>query len=95
MKIILNANYSYTINNSNQDTQVVKKEAIKTLFTEILKEKGTLIVPSEYFFPGVDISDYQHAHECIRMSIAANEDTLTKGIAVIGEVVRELYDKAK
>ncbi|WP_367104762.1 valine--pyruvate transaminase [uncultured Psychrobacter sp.] len=62
---------------------------------EILKEKGTLIVPSEYFFPGVDVSDYRHAHECIRMSIAADEDTLTKGIAVIGEVVRELYDKVK
>lgn len=62
---------------------------------ETLKEKGTLIVPSEYFFPGVDISDYKHAHECIRMSIAADEDTLTKGITVIGEVVRGIYDKAK
>jgi len=62
---------------------------------ETLKEKGTLIVPSEYFFPGVDISDYKHAHECIRMSIAADKDTLTKGIAVIGEVVRGLYDGAK
>ncbi|WP_201608495.1 valine--pyruvate transaminase [Psychrobacter okhotskensis] len=62
---------------------------------ETLKEKGTLIVPSEYFFPGVDISDYKHAHECIRMSIAADEDTLTKGIAVIGEVVRGVYDEAK
>ncbi|WP_367109345.1 valine--pyruvate transaminase [uncultured Psychrobacter sp.] len=62
---------------------------------EILKDKGTLIVPSEYFFPGIDVSDYKHAHECIRMSIAADEDTLEKGIAVIGEVVRGLYDKAK
>lgn len=62
---------------------------------ETLKEKGTLIVPSEYFFPGVDISDYQHAHECIRMSIAADEQTLTDGIRVIGEVVRELYDEAQ
>ena len=62
---------------------------------EILKEKGTLIVPSEYFFPGVDISGYKHAHECIRMSIAADEQTLRDGIAAIGEVVRELYDKAK
>ncbi|MGO3875099.1 MAG: aminotransferase class I/II-fold pyridoxal phosphate-dependent enzyme, partial [Psychrobacter celer] len=62
---------------------------------DILKEKGTLIVPSEYFFPGVDISNYKHAHECIRMSIAADEQTLTDGIRVIGEVVRGLYDGAK
>lgn len=61
---------------------------------ERLKEKGTLIVPSEYFFPGVDVSNYQHAHECIRMSIAADEQTLMDGIKVIGEVVRELYDEA-
>ncbi|MGO1376097.1 MAG: valine--pyruvate transaminase [Psychrobacter sp.] len=59
---------------------------------ERLKEKGTLIVPSQYFFPGVDVSDYQHAHECVRMSIAADEQTLTDGIKAIGEVVRELYD---
>ncbi len=60
---------------------------------EILKEKGTLIVPSKYFFPGVDVDGYQHAHECIRMSIAADEQTLIDGIKVIGEVVRGLYDK--
>lgn len=62
---------------------------------EILKEKGTLIVPSQYFFPGVDVTNYQHAHECIRMSIAADEQTLIDGIKVIGEVVRGLYDKAQ
>ena len=60
---------------------------------EILKQKGTLIVPSKYFFPGVDVDNYQHAHECIRMSIAADAQTLTAGIAAIGEVVRELYDQ--
>ena len=59
---------------------------------EILKEKGTLIVPSKYFFPGVDVDNYQHAHECIRMSIAADEQTLIDGIKVISEVVRGLYD---
>ncbi len=62
---------------------------------EILKEKGTLIVPSKYFFPGVDVDNYQHAHECIRMSIAADEQTLIDGIKMIGEVVRGLYDKAQ
>ena len=59
---------------------------------EMLKKKGTLIVPSQYFFPGVDVDNYPHAHECIRMSIAADEQTLIDGIKVIGEVIRELYD---
>ena len=59
---------------------------------ERLKEKGTLIIPSEHFFVGLDTQNYRHAHECIRMSIAQNDDTLRKGIADIGAVVRELYD---
>jgi valine--pyruvate aminotransferase len=57
-----------------------------------LKAKNTLIIPSEHFFPGIDTTAYSHAHECIRMSIAQDDATLEKGIAVIGEVVRGLYD---
>ena len=57
-----------------------------------LKQKATLIVPSEHFYPGLDTTDYPHAHQCIRMSIAASDETLEAGIKVIGEVVRELYD---
>lgn len=57
-----------------------------------LKAKDTLIIPGEHFFVGLDTAGYIHAHECIRMSIAQDEETLAKGIAVIGEVVRGLYD---
>ncbi|HHK6006133.1 TPA: valine--pyruvate transaminase, partial [Neisseria subflava] len=42
---------------------------------------------------GIDRQDYPHAHECIRMSIAQDAETLEKGIAAIGRVVRGLYDK--
>ncbi len=59
---------------------------------EILKQKGTLIIPSEHFFVGIDTKHYRHAHECIRMSIAQSDETLQKGIACIGEVVRDLYN---
>lgn len=58
---------------------------------EILKQKGTLIIPSEHFFVGIDTQNFAHAHECIRMSIAQPNETLQKGIATIGEVVRNLY----
>ena len=60
---------------------------------ERLKAKGTLIIPSEHFFVGVDTENFRHAHECIRLSIAQDDDTLRKGIATIGEVVRAVYTK--
>ena len=58
---------------------------------ERLKAKGTLIIPSEHFFVGVDTENFKHAHECIRLSIAQDDDTLRKGIATIGKVVRAVY----
>lgn len=58
---------------------------------ERLKAKGTLIIPSEHFFVGVDTENFKHAHECIRLSIAQDDETLKKGIATIGEIVREVY----
>lgn len=60
-----------------------------------LKAKGTLVIPSEHFFVGIDTADFPHAHECIRVSIAQSEQTLEKGIAAIGEAVREAYDQAR
>ena len=60
-----------------------------------LKEKGTLIIPSEHFFVGVDTDSYPHAHVCIRLSIAQDDDTLRKGIATIGEVVKQIYSPSK
>ncbi len=63
-----------------------------TVLYQILKEQGTLIIPSEHFFVGVDTTNYPHAKECIRLSIAQHDETIIKGIATIGEVVRGLYD---
>ena len=65
----------------------------QTLY-EMLKAEDTLIIPGEHFFVGIDTQDYPHARECIRMSIAQDVETLEKGIAAIGRVVRGLYDAA-
>lgn len=62
-----------------------------TKLYEMLKQQGTLIIPSEHFFVGIDTANYPHAKECIRLSIAQDEKTLTDGIATIGRVVRDLY----
>lgn len=63
-----------------------------TRLYEILKQKGTLIIPSEHFFVGLDTARYHHAHECIRLSVAQPDDILTVGIAMIAEVVRGVYE---
>lgn len=62
---------------------------------EQLKARGTLIIPSEHFFVGMDTQNFRHAHECIRMSIAQSQTTLRAGIADIGAVVREVYDQTQ
>lgn len=59
-----------------------------------LKEKGTLIIPSEHFFVGMDSTNYHHAHECIRLSIAQSDEVLQNGIQTIAEVVQDLYQQA-
>lgn len=59
---------------------------------EKLKQRGTLIIPSEHFFVGIDTANFRHAHECIRMNIAQDDATLLAGIADIAAVVRNVYD---
>ena len=64
-----------------------------TLYQQ-LKDSGTIILPGKYFFLGIDnISEYIHAHECIRMNYAQSNETLKKGIAQIGHFVRQAYGK--
>ena len=59
---------------------------------ELLKEQGTLIIPSEHFFVGIDRQNCRHAHECIRLSVAQPDDVLERGITMIGQVARQLYN---
>jgi valine--pyruvate aminotransferase len=55
-----------------------------------LKARGVIVVPGHYFFPGLD-DDWQHRHECIRVSYAADPATLAQGIDIIGQEVRRAY----
>ncbi len=62
-----------------------------TRLYEILKQKGVLIIPSEHFFVGMQTADYPHARECIRLSIAQNDQTITEGIKIIADTVKAVY----
>ena len=57
---------------------------------ERLKQRGVLIVPGHNFFIGLE-NDWQHKHECIRVSYAQDEQVITQGISIIAEEVRKAY----
>lgn len=56
-----------------------------------LKKRGVLIIPGEYFFPGID-GLWEHKYQCIRLTYSQSEDTVREGIKILGEEVRACYD---
>ena len=57
---------------------------------ERLKQNGVIVVPGEYFFPGID-SAWAHTHECIRISYAQDLDVLEQGIDIIAQEIHRVY----
>ncbi len=55
-----------------------------------LKERGVIVVPGHYFFPGMDKS-WRHCHECIRISYATDDSNVQRGIELIAEEVKKAY----
>lgn len=56
-----------------------------------LKERGVLVIPGHHFFPGLR-QDWEHMHQCIRVTYSQSADVVEKGIAIIGEEVKRAYD---
>ncbi|MDO6764197.1 valine--pyruvate transaminase [Agarivorans sp. 1_MG-2023] len=58
---------------------------------QALKQKGLLIVPGSYFFPGVSNS-WRHTQECIRLNFAQSEANVKQGIEILASVVNPLLE---
>ncbi len=58
-----------------------------------LKDRGVLIVPGHYFFPGLK-EKWQHKYECIRVNYSRDRETVTRGLKIIAEEVKRAYDTA-
>ncbi|HCE46367.1 MAG TPA: valine--pyruvate transaminase [Lentisphaeria bacterium] len=56
---------------------------------ERLKKRGVLIVPGNYFFPGMDGS-WKHRNECIRLTYAQDDGVVRKGISIMADEVRKI-----
>ena len=58
---------------------------------ERFKQRGVVVVPGEYFFPGLE-GEWQHKYECVRMSYAGDDAVVREGIKIIAEEVKRAYD---
>ncbi len=58
-----------------------------------LKAKGVFVIAGEHFFPGLETDQWQHKHECIRLSYAGNPQTVETGIKIISEELRQIYSQ--
>lgn len=54
-----------------------------------LKARGVYVLPGHHFFPGLD-DDWDHRHQCLRLSYAQDPDTVRRGIGILGEAVKSL-----
>ncbi|MEM5527212.1 valine--pyruvate transaminase [Gammaproteobacteria bacterium AS21] len=57
-----------------------------------LKQRGVIIVPGQNFFVGIN-EQWQHKHECIRVSYAADEKLVKRGVDIIAEEVIRAYQQ--
>lgn len=56
-----------------------------------LKARGVLVLSGHHFFPGLSESPaehWPHRDQCLRITYARDEDTVRRGIAIIGDEVR-------
>ena len=56
-----------------------------------LKARGVLVLSGHHFFPGLRESPaehWPHRDQCLRITYARDEDTVRRGIAIIGDEAR-------
>ena len=61
---------------------------------ERLKNRGVLVVPGHYFFPGLQ-EEWEHTHECIRVTTAQNDTIVQAGLSIIADEVKRAYSTVR
>lgn len=59
-----------------------------------LKKRGVLMVPGQYFFPGIE-DNWPHAQQCMRMNYVPEPDKIEQGIAILAEELALVYQTAE
>lgn len=58
---------------------------------DYLKQRGVIVVPGEYFFPGQDTGKWPHARECLRLNFARPDAEQDAGVIVLADMMRWAY----
>ena len=61
-----------------------------TSLYERLKKRAVLVVPGRYFFPGLK-GQWQHKHECTRLTYSQDEQMVTAGLKIVADEVKKAY----
>lgn len=56
-----------------------------------LKARGVIVVPGEYFFPGISDPTWRHQQECIRLNFARPQREIDQGFTILAEEIRQAY----
>ena len=56
---------------------------------ERLKQRNVLVVPGNYFFPGIK-ENWPHKDQCIRLNYSQDFETFSKGIKIIAQEIKNL-----
>ena len=57
---------------------------------ERLKQRGLIVVPGHYFFPGIQDAGWRHQYECLRLNYAQGAEQVQQGIAILASVLAEI-----
>ncbi|MDG2991006.1 valine--pyruvate transaminase [Candidatus Synechococcus calcipolaris G9] len=55
-----------------------------------LKQAGVIVVPGSSFFPGLQ-EEWQHKHECLRISLTASDEEIALGMERLAQTVTAVY----
>ncbi len=55
-----------------------------------LKKRGVLVIAGHHFFPGME-ENWQHMHECIRITYATEQQQVERGLDIIANELRQIY----
>jgi valine--pyruvate aminotransferase len=57
-----------------------------------LKQRGVLMVPGDYFFPGLE-QPWAHTQQCMRMNYVPEASQIERGVAILAEEIERAHQE--